>query len=102
MTHRISPAAKPRAVVATPWWIRLAVYTLVAIVGLVLTVLGIAEPAQVDSWLGQTGSIAALIGGMLAMVHTGRASDESKERYASPQPSLELPADNLQPFSSYH
>lgn len=74
--HRNS---KPRAVIGTPWFIRLGIYTVVAIVGLVLTVLGFAEPDQVDSWLGQTGSVAALIGGLLAMANTGRGSDEPAE-----------------------
>lgn len=76
MTHRISNV-KPRAVIGTPWWVRLAVYVAVAIVGLVLTALGIVQPEQVDSWLGQVGSLAALIGGLLAAVNTGRASDMS-------------------------
>lgn len=76
MTHRVSNV-KPRAVIGTPWWVRLAVYVAVAIVGLVLTALGIVQPEQVDSWLGQVGSLAALIGGLLAAVNTGRASDLS-------------------------
>lgn len=67
---------KPRAVIGTPWFIRLGLYVVVAIVGLVLTVLGIAQPEQVDSWLGQVGSVAALIGGLLAAANTGRESDE--------------------------
>lgn len=77
---------KPRGVVGSPWWVRLAIYTAVAIAGLVLTVLGIAQPDQVDSWLGQTGSIAALIGGLLAAVNTGRESDEKPVAVAVPAP----------------
>ena len=69
--------SKPRAIVGTPWFVRLAIYVVVAIVGLVLTVMGITQPEQVDSWLGQTGSLAALIGGLLAAANTGKASDES-------------------------
>lgn len=69
-------ASKPRAVIGTPWWIRLAIYVVVAVAGLILTVLGIAQPGQVDSWLGQTGGLAALIGGLVATVNTGRESDE--------------------------
>lgn len=42
-----------RAVVATPWWVRLATYVIVAIIGLVATALGVAQPDQVDQWLGQ-------------------------------------------------
>ena len=100
MTHRISKSSKARAVVATPWWIRLAVYVAVGLVGLVLTILGIVEPSQVDSWLGQTGGIAAFIGGMLAAVHTGRASDESAAE--GPQ-SADAPAVPVEPpFSAYH
>lgn len=103
MTHRISPASKPRAVISTPWWIRLAVYVVVGLVGLVLTVLGIVEPAQVDSWLGQTGGIAAFIGGLLAAVHTGRDSDEHRNAAReAPQPVTEPSADIQKPFSSYH
>ncbi|MDY5784673.1 hypothetical protein, partial [Corynebacterium sp.] len=39
--------------------------------------MGLVQPEQVDSWLGQVGSLAALVGGLLAAVHTGRASDLS-------------------------
>lgn len=76
MTHRVENS-KPRAVVATPWWVRLATYVTVAIIGLVATALGIAQPDDVDQWLGQVGSLAALIGGLLAAAHTGKASDET-------------------------
>jgi len=76
-TRTNTTAPKPRAIVGTPWWVRLAVYVTVAIVGLALTALGIVQPEQVDGWLGQTGGLAALIGGLLAAVNTGRASDES-------------------------
>lgn len=75
MTHRT--VSTPRAVIGTPWWLRLLIYVIVAIVGLVLTALGIVRPEQVDSWLGQVGSLAALIGGLLAAANTGRASDLS-------------------------
>ena len=75
MTHRT--VSTPRAVIGTPWWLRLLIYVIVAIVGLVLTALGIVRPEQVDSWLGQVGSLAALIGGLLAAANTGRASDMS-------------------------
>ena len=75
MTHRT--VSTPRAVIGTPWWVRLLIYVIVAIVGLVLTALGIVRPEQVDSWLGQVGSLAALIGGLLAAANTGRASDMS-------------------------
>lgn len=53
-------------VVTTPWFIRLGLYILVAAVGLVLTVLGYAVPEDVDTWLGQLGPIAAMIGGLAA------------------------------------
>lgn len=68
---------KGRAVVGTPWWVRLAIYVIVGIVGLVGTVTGFVTTEQVDTWLGQVGSIAALIGGVVAAVFTGRASDET-------------------------
>lgn len=78
MTHRVSRSAPtPRAVIGTPWWLRLLIYVIVAVVGLVLTALGIVRPEQVDSWLGQVGSLAALVGGLLASANTGRASDLS-------------------------
>lgn len=79
-------APKPRAVIGTPWWIRLAIYVAVAGTGLVLTVLGIAQPEEVDSWLGQTGSLAAMIGGLIAAVNTGRESDEAPMRVEVPTP----------------
>ena len=74
MNKRLAP--KPRAVIGTPWFVRLSVYVVVAVVGLVLTVLGFATPSDVDSWLGQVGSLAALVGGLLAAANTGRESDE--------------------------
>ena len=67
-TPRMSPLA--------PWWLRLAIYVLVAVTGLVLTAMGFADSAQVDSWLEQVGPIAATIGGLLAAINTGRASDQ--------------------------
>ena len=79
-------APKPRAVIGTPWWIRLAIYVVVAGTGLVLTVLGIAQPEEVDSWLAQTGSLAAMIGGLIAAVNTGRESDEAPLRVEVPTP----------------
>lgn len=91
MSH---PAPKPRAVIGTPWWIRLAIYVTVGAVGLVLTVLGLVDTATVDSWLGQVGSVAALIGGLVAAVNTGRESDEK------PVGLVGAPTDGTQ-FSAY-
>ena len=82
-----------RAVVATPWWVRLATYVIVAIIGLVATALGVVQPDQVDQWLGQVGSLAALIGGLMAATHTGRASDETPaQEMARLNPIVEEPA----------
>lgn len=64
-------------VATTPWWIRLAIYVVVAGVGLVLTLLGIVEPATVDGWLGNVGGLAAFVGGLVAALFTGRHSDEA-------------------------
>ncbi|TVS29786.1 hypothetical protein [Corynebacterium sanguinis] len=96
MTHRAT--STPRAVIGTPWWLRLLIYVIVAIVGLVLTALGIVRPEQVDSWLGQVGSLAALIGGLLAAANTGRASDMSPaEEIAANRPAQVVDTG----FSSY-
>ena len=67
---------KGKEVIRTPWFVRLAIYVVIAVVGLVLTVMGFTNPEMVDAWLGQTGSIAALVGGLLAAVNTNRGSDE--------------------------
>jgi len=91
--HYTNPAPKPRAVIGTPWWIRLAVYVVVAAVGLALVAFGIASPEQVDSWLGQTGGLAALIGGALAAVNTGRESDEAPVGVVIEQPATPEPED---------
>lgn len=96
--HAHPTAPKPRAVIGTPWWIRLAIYVVVAVAGLVLTVLGVAQPEQVDSWLGQTGSIAALVGGLLAAVNTGRESDEKPVSVAVPDNPAQL-IDHTRPQS---
>ena len=79
----------PQAVVGTPWWIRLAIYVSVATIGLVMTVLGMAQPEQVDGWLTQSGSIAALIGGLLAAANTGRASDTGRATQLPPVATVE-------------
>ena len=91
--HYTNPAPKPRAVIGTPWWIRLAVYVVVAAVGLALVAFGIASPEQVDGWLGQTGGLAALIGGALAAVNTGRESDEAPVGVVIDQPATPEPED---------
>lgn len=83
---------KPRAVIGTPWFVRLTLYVIVAVVGLVLTVLGYASPDQVDGWLGQIGSVAALVGGLLAAANTGRESDEKPVAVEVPVPSVAHPA----------
>lgn len=61
-----------QAVISSPWWLRLALYVAVAVVGLALTATGIVEQSTVDGWLGQVGSLAALLGGLVAALHTGR------------------------------
>ena len=91
--HYATPAPKPRAVIGTPWWIRLAVYVIVATVGLALVAFGIVSPEQVDGWLGQTGGLAALIGGLLAAVNTGRESDEAPVGVVIEQPATPEPED---------
>lgn len=73
--HRKTHSA--RAVVATPWWIRTAIYVLVAIAGLVATATGWVTPEMADGWQTHVPGIAAMIGGLVAALHTGRASDES-------------------------
>lgn len=77
MTHRVSRSApKPRAVIGTPWFIRKAVYAVVTIIGLAAVVLGWVQPEQVDQWVAQAGSLAAIIGGGMAAMNTGWESDE--------------------------
>lgn len=101
MTHRISNA-KPRAVISTPWWIRLALYVVVGIVGLALTAFGIVNPGMVDSWLAGTGSVAAMLGGFFAAAHTGKASDETPAQEVARETAIqvgETPAGDG--FSSY-
>lgn len=73
--HRKTHSA--RAVVATPWWIRTAIYILVAIAGLVATAVGWVTPDVADGWQTHVPGIAAMIGGLVAALHTGRASDET-------------------------
>lgn len=100
-------APKPRAVIGTPWWIRLAIYVVVAGTGLVLTVLGIAQPEEVDSWLAQTGSLAAMIGGLIAAVNTGRESDEAPVGVEIPVPvavpaTQEAPTAEVETYAGRH
>lgn len=76
MTHRRTRAPKPRAVIGTPWFIRKAVYAVATLVGLAAVVLGWVQPDQVDQWVAQAGSLAAIIGGGMAAINTGWESDE--------------------------
>lgn len=73
-------------VVGTPWFIRLGVYVVVALTGLVLTVVGMVNPDTVNGWLDNTGSLAALIGGLLAAANTGKHSDTPVVIAPSPAP----------------
>lgn len=73
MTQKLTP----RAVIGTPWFIRKAIYLVVTVVGLVAVVLGWVTPGDVDVWLTQVGSLAAVVGGGMAAMNTGRASDLS-------------------------
>lgn len=59
-------------VVQTPWFIRIGIYIVVAVIGLALTIMGYVDPGQVDSWLGQVGNIAAVVGGLLAAVNVNK------------------------------
>lgn len=77
-------------IVGTPWFIRLGLYVIVAIVGLVLTVLGMANPDQVDGWLQQAGSLAAIVGGLFAAANTGPDSD-NHPRSSEPRPATNEP-----------
>lgn len=74
MTHRMQNA---RNVVATPWWLRLCLYVVVAIGGLIATALGLVEPADVDNWLAQVVSFGALIGGGMAAVNVEKPAREA-------------------------
>lgn len=83
MTHRVDTTT-PRAVIGTPWFIRKTIYVVVTIIGLVCVLLGVAQPDQVDGWLDQVsliaaqlGPLAAVIGGGMAAMNTGAASDKS-------------------------
>lgn len=67
----------PRAVIGTPWFIRKTIYLIVTLVGLVAVVLGWVTPGDVDVWLTQVGSLAAVVGGGMAAMNTGRASDQT-------------------------
>ena len=66
-----------RAIVATPWWIRTAIYVVTGIIGLICVVTGVTTPETVDGWLGQVTGVAALLSGIVAGMHTGKASDET-------------------------
>lgn len=109
MSHRLKSAPKPRAIVASPWYIRKAVYVVVMIVGLVAVAFGWAQPDQVDSWgsqvsvvLEQLGPLAAIIGGLMAGVHTGPASDKSPaEEIADNLPAAPAPVQPEVTFTAY-
>lgn len=95
MSHRIvGTAPKPRAVIGTPWFIRKAVYAVVTIIGLVAVVLGWVQPDQVDQWVAQAGSLAAIIGGGMAAINTGWESDEKPV-------AVEVAAPSLDGFTAY-
>ncbi|MCT1450656.1 hypothetical protein [Corynebacterium sp. p3-SID1194] len=93
MTHRVPRSApKPRAVIGTPWVVRKAIYLVATLVGLAAVVLGWAQPDQVDQWVAQAGSLAAIIGGGMAAMNTGWESDEKPvgvDVAAAPAPAYE-------------
>lgn len=95
MAHRLAIAApKPRAVIGSPWWVRKAVYVVVTIVGLVAVAFGWVQPDQVDQWVTQLGSLAAVIGGGMAAMNTGWESDEKPV-------AVEVAAPSLDGFTAY-
>ena len=98
MTHR-AETTTPRAVIGTPWFIRKAVYVIVTIIGLVCVLLGVAQPDQVDNWLhqasliaAQLGPLAAVIGGGMAAMNTGAASDKSPAQEIADNATTAAPA----------
>lgn len=109
MSHRLNNSPSPRAVIGTPWFIRKAVYAVVTIIGLVAVVMGWADPGQVDGWadqlstvLAQLGPLAAIIGGLVAGVHTGPASDKSPaEEIAGNLPAAPAPTPVHDGFTAY-
>ena len=101
MTHR-NIAPKPRAVIGTPWFIRKVIYVVTAIVGLVAVALGFVQPGQVDQWLTQAGSLAAVIGGLMAAMNTGWESDEKPVGVPVPAPAPKpAPAEVYDGFTAY-
>lgn len=103
MTHR-AETTTPRAVIGSPWWIRKAVYVIVTIIGLVAVVLGWATPGDVDNWLhqasliaAQLGPLAAVIGGGMAAMNTGAASDKSPAQEIADNTTTTAPALTVAP-----
>lgn len=95
MTHRRAfTAPKPRGVIGTPWFVRKAVYAAATLIGLAAVILGWAQPDQVDQWVTQLGSLAAVIGGGMAAMNTGWESDEKPV-------AVEVAAPSLDGFTAY-
>lgn len=76
-------------VVTTPWFIRLAIYILVAGAGLAGVITGWTTPEAVDGWLSQVGSVSALVGGLLASLNVTR---DTKENGEGEEPPASAPA----------
>lgn len=86
----------PRAVIGTPWFLRKAIYLIVTLIGLVAVVMGWVAPGDVDEWLTQVGSLAAVVGGGMAAMNTGKASDETPaEEIARTNPETAAPVETL-------
>lgn len=102
MTHRLSGnVPKPRAVIGTPWFIRKAIYAVATIIGLAAVVLGWAQPDQVDQWVTQAGSLAAIIGGGMAAMNTGWESDEKPVGVDTAPAPAYAPRSALDGFTAY-
>lgn len=75
MSHRLI-VTKPRTPLGSPWVIRKTIYAVVTLIGVAAVVLGWVQPDQVDQWVAQAGSLAAIIGGGLATLNTNQTSDD--------------------------
>lgn len=74
--------------VVLPWFIRLGLYVVIAIVGAVGVARGWVDQATVDGWLDQSGYLAALIGGVVASLNVTR---DRKVGGGTPAPTSEAP-----------
>lgn len=81
--------------VAVPWYVRIGVYGLLGLVGVVSVTFGFADTSQVDSWFSQADGIALVVVSILAGLNINKDKKEDPEPPKPAGPSANQLLNNL-------